>query len=704
MMLAVAFPTLAQSLRVVSGDHDGFTRLVVLGNPGESWRLGRTPEGYGLQLGRSVRFDLTDAFRLIDRSRVAAIWVDPQNGLLRMRVSCACHAFATQEGDGMIVIDVRDGSPPPGSIFEQAIIFGDLAILSDIEPPRPQARPPEVVILGPEWAKAVSRAVRIPTADLFQGLSSSDPAASLAEALTVELARGAARGLVDFAPVHREKAGEGAETPAGLAVYPFDRGIDITLSPDEPKYLAAKGGECIADELVDIANWGDDRPIWQQFAEATASPDEFDVPNAERRNRAVQRLLYAGFGIEARRLVEAMPLPDGGHDALYLELAGIMDADPVRNSALAGQESCDGAIAMWAVMATDTGNLTRPNLPSIRRGFSALPLHLRQQLGPDLVRRLISVGEAASAADIQAAMERAPGPLPNAVLTSAAELELQVGDPEAALDMLERSPDGGPGSMEALIAQVEANARLKRSMDAHTVERLEALVTEYSGTGFEPSLRRALVLAQALTGKFGSAIAGLTAAPSANEAVWGLLATADDDTVLLHAVGAPSDMTNALSLDTRIAVASRLIDLGLGPAALEWLGTPPADALVGARAALLTGDARAALRLLAGSSEAGAEELRSLATAQLFSAGSDRLAAPSEPTPRMAAWLGDWEEVAADGESPWKELASQAVSGEVPFQGGLLARGKDVLESAEATRRAITGLMTYTEQASGDFR
>ena len=55
----------AQTVVVRSGEHEGFTRLVVSWPNSEQWRLYRTPEGYDLVAhGKDVRFDLTDAFEI----------------------------------------------------------------------------------------------------------------------------------------------------------------------------------------------------------------------------------------------------------------------------------------------------------------------------------------------------------------------------------------------------------------------------------------------------------------------------------------------------------------------------------------------------------------------------------------------------------------------------------------------------------------
>ncbi len=131
LMLSLFFVTTAsahaQVIAVKSGEHDGFTRLVLeLGHP-RQWTLGRTLDGYGLRLsGPAQRFDLSKAFSLIDRKRLASIWVDPESNDLLFGLGCACHAIPFEFRPDVLVIDIRDGAASKGSSFEQALDGGTL--------------------------------------------------------------------------------------------------------------------------------------------------------------------------------------------------------------------------------------------------------------------------------------------------------------------------------------------------------------------------------------------------------------------------------------------------------------------------------------------------------------------------------------------------------------------------------------------------
>jgi hypothetical protein len=122
LLALMGAPVSAQTAKVISGDHDGFSRLVVeLPGPSD-WQMGRTPDGYALAVANAPQdYDLTGVFDLIRRDRLAVVAVDPATGNLQFGLACACHAIPFEFRPGVIVIDIRDGAPPDGSSFEQPL-------------------------------------------------------------------------------------------------------------------------------------------------------------------------------------------------------------------------------------------------------------------------------------------------------------------------------------------------------------------------------------------------------------------------------------------------------------------------------------------------------------------------------------------------------------------------------------------------------
>ncbi len=106
----------AAPLIVRSGEHDGFTRLVVYMDPDPTWRFGRVDGGYELRTSAPDGYDVAAVYTMIRQDRIAAL-EGRLDGRLMLSVDCDCHgdAFVIPQG---IVIDIRDGPPPEASPFE----------------------------------------------------------------------------------------------------------------------------------------------------------------------------------------------------------------------------------------------------------------------------------------------------------------------------------------------------------------------------------------------------------------------------------------------------------------------------------------------------------------------------------------------------------------------------------------------------------
>ncbi|MGB7263152.1 MAG: hypothetical protein WBC68_13875, partial [Albidovulum sp.] len=85
--------TTAETVRIRSGDHPGFSRIVLDLAAPTKWVLGRVTSGYELRLDRAgIEFDTTRIHRAIGRNRIAGVSSDP--GVLRLELGCTCHAKA----------------------------------------------------------------------------------------------------------------------------------------------------------------------------------------------------------------------------------------------------------------------------------------------------------------------------------------------------------------------------------------------------------------------------------------------------------------------------------------------------------------------------------------------------------------------------------------------------------------------------------
>ena len=112
----------AETVQIRSGEHPGFTRLVLQPETTHDWQLGRTSTGYELRMtGAGLNFATEGIFRKIPRLRISAVTRLPRPGALALDSTCLCFAKANQLPDGAIVIDIADGAPPADSPFERPL-------------------------------------------------------------------------------------------------------------------------------------------------------------------------------------------------------------------------------------------------------------------------------------------------------------------------------------------------------------------------------------------------------------------------------------------------------------------------------------------------------------------------------------------------------------------------------------------------------
>lgn len=112
----------AEVIQVQSGDHPGFTRLVLAIPDGRDWQLGRQGDDYVIDTGGPTdSFDLTQAFNLIGRNRLAALLAQAAPGRLHLDLACLCHATAFRWQTDWVVVDIVDGPAASDSQFEASI-------------------------------------------------------------------------------------------------------------------------------------------------------------------------------------------------------------------------------------------------------------------------------------------------------------------------------------------------------------------------------------------------------------------------------------------------------------------------------------------------------------------------------------------------------------------------------------------------------
>ena len=711
----------AQTIRVQAGEHDGFTRLVLTLPAPSLWAVGRTDDGYELWIDRAgLRFDLSDVFRAIPRMRLSAIWADPQTGHLRLGIGCACHALPFEFRPDILVIDLRDGPPPKASSFEAALDGQAQPALTRAAELRPRSRPPRRVPIGdtalldlafPQGGAAPpDPALR----DQPKALPPPDLAPMRADLLQA-LGRAATEGVIDLdaarlPPDGPEVLSLPADGSGSLAHLAINDAPGRIAAPATGLHsgLTADGQVCLPDSAFDLASWADDRPFDTQVAAARGRiVGEFDRPDPAAVADLIRLYLYFGFGAEAQDVVTAFAVDDPAVP-VWRAMAQVLDQTPaMAGGPLAQQGACPGAAALWAALAAPSlRTIDAADPAAITTAFSALPVHLRRHLGPGLAQKFLTAGDLSTAQAIRNAIWRAPGDAGAAARLMDGQLDAERGNLSAAeTTFAEVASNGGTEAARALVELVDARIGQGEAVDPATVTELAAFVHEHKGSPLERDLIRAELLARASQGDFEAGFGRLTDADGTALAdLWGLLArSGPDSAVLAHAVLADDAPVPRLDDAVRTRIGTRLLDLGFADAALRWLpavtaGGAGTDALM-ARAELARGDARAALRGLAGLGGTDADQMRAAALSQLgdLAAAAGAFAvAGDDPARQTALWrAGDWAAGAGSVAAPARGDVAWLASAKppVPDATAPLAAGRALVADSSKARAAILALL-----------
>lgn len=701
----------AQVVTVRSGEHDGFTRLVLTFPEPAGWDFGRTGDGYGFRTRQPRwRYDISTVFSLIPRDRLAALWVDPDSGVLRLGLACPCHAIATPFRPGIVVVDIRPGPPPPGSPFEQALDNAgrDMPHLTQRTALRPRERPRDFRPLPapalPAWHLAADKGAD-PSLVPNLALDPDPRAAVLKERLLRELSRGIAAGSLSPMATIPATPPPTAKPPEVDVGQPPPGGTQLRILPHDATALAGlsdTGRACVPDDQLDIPAWGADAPPADQIARMRAGlSGEFDRADTSRILQLARLYVHLGFGAETRSLLAAWNLDGADHS--LLDTLGVLVDGGLAERGFDGMASCNGRAALWAVLASPhLPHKDATNTAAVLRAFSELPLGLRRALGVSLADRFLAAGDPATARRIRDAISRATDREGGPVGLIDAGLDRQSGAAvQAEAKLIQVARHDTTLAPRARADLIDSRIRRGETPDSDTIAELEALMREQRGSADEPALRRALAQSLVLTGNARRAFSELAGEePSLAAPLWSLLAERGDDMDFVEQALTAGDSAQRLPPPVRQSIARRLIANGFPDATGNWLsGLPgPSAALLRAEAALAMRDGRGALRELAGLSDADSNRLRARAFELVGNLDEAQQAwedaGDSAQAARVRFLARHWRDLDPSDDSTIAELLSAALA-PAPEQVAAigLADGQSFLDASRATRQAADGLL-----------
>lgn len=676
----------ADTVKVGAGEHGSFTRVILEFSDRPKWDGRRTGRGYRLTFDNTtpLDFDLSRVFRLIDRNRVSDVRASGNNRL-DLDLSCDCDLRFDEAGDTALIVDILplsseepeiqselDSLASPAGGFAMPILPGRSVHSAD------RFSPSSIPAVTLESAPAVPL---LP--DAVGGLQSLDfPVSDQSLALEMmgrALSRAAAQGLIsantDIDPQSSNPAGRRLDLPDNQGNVSVTTSFDRAMRPDAATTSPAQDGAiCTPTAQIDVAAWGDigDRNMLGRLRKKAIA--ENGSVNTKGAGTLARYYIYLGFGREARAAVEY--LPQSMDRQIVEALADIMDYGQSDARFLAGQVACESAAALWATLAAPMEAETTPaSSDAILSTFSALPPHLRNHLGPLLSERLHDAGLREEARVAINAVTRSGKKTEESELASA-RLELEGTHGNVARETLSDLSNGtnltAAGALLELLQDAE-NRGMPPNPD--WVEDAPSLIGALEGTEIAEDLNIAALRGLVALGRFGEfrkAVVedapGLTPEVRLELARHGLAAAlvegSDQDFLLTELVLSRIVGPASLDADTRVSMATRLMDIGLADRALVYaqqVPETPDEYAVAVRVLIATGQSEMAVELASHGDFDGAKHL--LATA-FAAAGEDveaieafASAGVMESAVETALRTGNWARVSELGPEPIAEAS-----------------------------------------------
>lgn len=734
------FPAMAQPISVQSGEHADFSRLVVRLD-GEDWSVTQTGRDVVLTFkGFDQGFDTSKVFDFIPRRRIVS--VSSSADTLTLALGCDCSVAAFLDQSTYVVLDVAATAESLATNAIPIVESAPAATIVELSDLTDEAAPPNVA--------AISEVPRIhpPASQPFEERKALSPKAEqvlndVQVRLTTELGTATHRGMLTAAPdpkksqrqrphidtrvfyqVPEELPISGDAAEEGVALGPRTN-LRIRTSRDLPetfRHLSDNIGNlgqiCPADEILDIASWGNPEDFGAQIADARQGLyGEFDRIDPQVALGLARTYLHFGFGAEAVNILTLDPAVRS-EAALLLDMANILDGgQPGADSAITALSGCEGDAAIWATLALpDPPRGALPNSEPALRGLNALPAHLRTILAPMMSRVLLAYGDPEGAAKALHSLDRLRNPLPAEATMALAEIDLSQGETSRGTQRLtEVVEDNAAQSPRALIALIDAKIRDNQSIDAKTAGLVAAYAQEYRNSELGPKLRRAYALALTDSGQFDAAFEMLVHDPNAvtisdhvalGHYMIGKLTKAADDITFLEYSFAQDDRTlSSLPATDLIPLANRLLVLGFAVRAEQSLALLPEHPLredrqlLAARISLAMGKPFKALADLMEIETLDADILR--ADAKRLAGANDEAhqlyaTANLEKDAAETAWLSEnWRNLTPAGAAtfdPTARLGSTPAKPKDPNT-GMLAHAASLLEESAHARDVLQSLM-----------
>lgn len=706
----------AEQARVRSGEHRGFTRLVIDLPRASEWSLTEDGRDVRVQIAKGVTgFDVGSVFDRISRSTISS--VKDLGSSLAIELGCDCEIKSYVTGDRMLVLDARPSTKNMARPSGEAVLFSgvraqtmELSFGARETPPHPKVKLP--LFTEKETVPAEDRASKL--------VLKTVPEPKVAEArdrVIGQLARAASQGLVDPLPTlgkPRPKAeldtaagdeGKESHRPSQVAAQTAsDRDLARHLS------IGGKGVEmakCVLDSSIEVGAWGD-----EEFSKGLAHWramlfGEFDRIDPKAVRGMARHYIHFGMGAEARKTLE---LSEDRNPVLFA-LARLVEGEDLDDPhAFSEQTECEGAASLWAVLAAPKSQASQINTAAVLRSFVSLPDHLRKQIGPRLSRKLLKAGADETAKSVLRRLDQMGAEPVAETHMAQGEMALEKQAPEEAAVAFEEAVNTNTElSPSAVVQMVRSEVDAGWPISVETAELVSAFAFENRESALKTPLLWTEALAMAAAGQFISAVEAMDRIPGGaedkaarSEVVDLVVKDAPDDVFLQIALPRITDLS-MIKNETENNVAERLIKMGFPSEARRFLeGDGDVDdggkrRLLRAKASLGMGLPRGADLELLGLSGQEADLLRArsremagdyAAAAQIYL--DARKPAESERTAFLA---GEWARFLQNEDASLAALAELKTEPVPPESPGLLGRSQSLLQDSGRTREVVDQLL-----------
>ena len=734
LTLLPATPAVAVPVKIQSGEHDGFTRLVFeLPEKTTPWAVSGQGRRYEIVVdGEDIDYVTNAVFNRISRSRLAALVRTKRRNRLVLDLNCECRVRTQPFGERYLILDIVDAPEGPKEFQTRQYSFG----LKPVVPSRDMRfrfspkRDEVVSRLGKPTAELIDETLS-PTRYLKRVMSLKTSQQELLQELGRAVSQEFLQPVLKNEQIRRPPANSDSTKravptlePASVAQEkaPSNMTTYSTTNFDNSLRVNALSGlerDCVPPEELDIASWADDTPVSQQIAPLRSRLyGEFDQIDGAVARQLARLYLHYTFGAEARQVLSLGSFED---EATLRDLSNVVDGGPFDSSVLAEQAGCPGTGTFWAVLA-NADALSDENVQDVVRTFNEFPRHLREVFAPRLSVKLAELGHVEAAELVLNAVERVtPDPEPSVQLAKANVARIQ-NDPDTAFQSLSELTSGNSDiTPQALVDLIDLHVERQLPPDKDVISLVGAFAVEHGAAPIGIELRRAHFLARLEGAQFAQALNVLDevqAKDGAEQAktlrdIFGLRLAERASDFEFVALLVRNELTRPESFSAQVSLelATRFFDLGFLQEARQMLqstqelvGLPDRRILL-AKIAIEDGFPRRAEAALLGLEGDVANRLRAEArrragdhseAMEIYRQLGDTAEADRQ------AWLqSDWPALANSETVIYRDVSrltntpgvSVAPGLAEPLSSGVLARNRGLLDVSADTRTTLTELL-----------